>query len=56
MTREGYAHYEADMFFMRDGTYCYDASQVRAAHEWCKTMTRRALTRGQRVVVANKPY
>lgn len=50
---EGYVHFEADMFFMKDGVYCYDASLVRDAHNWCKAQTRAALARGQRVVVAN---
>lgn len=28
----GYQHFEADMFFVRDGTYCYDRSRIREAH------------------------
>lgn len=50
---QGYVHFEADMFFMKDGAYCYDASLVREAHNWCKARTRAALARGERVVVAN---
>jgi cytidylate kinase len=49
----GYAHFEADMFFMVDGTYRYDASRIREAHAWCQQMTRKMLERGQRVVVSN---
>lgn len=53
MVEQGYQHFEADMYFMQDGVYRYDASRVREAHNWCKTMTRSALVRGDHVVVAN---
>lgn len=49
----GYAHFEADMYFMVDGEYRYDASLIRDAHAWCQRKTRRALAIGQRVVVSN---
>lgn len=32
----GPTHYEADMYFMQDGKYKFDASKLRFAHEWCK--------------------
>lgn len=53
LAEKGYTHFEADMFFMKNGVYCYDASQIRDAHNWCKARTRSALGRGERVVVAN---
>lgn len=49
----GYAHFEADQFFEVNGVYQYDATRVRVAHDWCKTMTRQALSAGKRVVVSN---
>jgi len=49
----GYEHYEADMFFIRSGVYCYDKNHVRAAHDWCKHQTREALAMGHHVVVSN---
>lgn len=49
----GYEHYEADMFFVRDGRYSYDASRIREAHAWCQAATRRALATGKHVVVSN---
>ena len=51
--RNGYAHFEADMYFVRDGKYQYDSSQIRDAHAWCQRMTRLALARGKSVVVSN---
>src|SRR3546814_510645 len=53
MAGQDYQHFEADMYFMQDGVYRYDASRIRDAHDWCKMMTRSALGRGERVVVAN---
>lgn len=50
---EDFEHYEADMFFERSGEYCYDASKIREAHEWCQLQTLKALANGKRVVVSN---
>jgi predicted kinase len=30
------AHYEADMYFMKDGKYEFDASKLKDAHNWCR--------------------
>lgn len=49
----GYEHFEADMFFIIDGVYRYDASRIRDAHAWCQRKTREALASGRRVVVSN---
>ncbi len=49
----GYDHFEADMFFTVDGTYCYDASRIEQAHAWCQDRTCRAQSAGRRVVVSN---
>jgi predicted kinase len=29
-------HVEADMFFMKNGEYNFDASKLKEAHEWCQ--------------------
>ena len=48
----GYMHYEADMYFMKDGEYKFDQSKIADAHKWCQCATRLALkTAG--VVVSN---
>lgn len=50
----GYRHLEADMFFTDlDGVYIYDASKIKAAHEWCQINVKWALERGEKVVVSN---
>jgi predicted kinase len=49
----GFEHYEADMFFEREGEYRYDANKIKDAHEWCQRETFKALANGQNVVVSN---
>jgi len=49
----GYEHFEADMYFMKNGRYCYDRTRIRDAHAWCQQQTREALRAGKRVVVSN---
>lgn len=48
-----YVHIEADMFFMRDGEYVFDASKLGAAHAWCQTRTEAELRAGKTVIVSN---
>ena len=50
---KGYEHFEADMFFMKEGQYAFDESMLPIAHDWCLTKTREALKAGHSVVVAN---
>lgn len=46
-------HYEADMYFMRDGVYQFDAAKLSSAHKWCQESALIALQQGHHVVVAN---
>lgn len=48
-----YVHIEADMFFMRDGVYMFDASKLGAAHAWCQARTEAELLAGKTVIVSN---
>lgn len=49
-----HAHFEADMYFMKNGKYEFDANRVRYAHEWCFEVTRHhLLSYGETVVVSN---
>jgi len=34
----GGRHFEADMFFVKDGEYKFDVNYLKMAHEWCQTM------------------
>lgn len=51
----GTAHYEADMFFMRDGEYKFDFSQIKEAHKWCQSSVERAMFLGHNstIIVSN---
>ena len=35
--------YSADMFFERNGEYHFDATELRTAHEWCRSHVESAL-------------
>lgn len=31
----GIPHFEADMYFMKDGVYVFDTKKLNSAHNWC---------------------
>ena len=33
----GGKHFEADMYFVMDGEYKFDATKLKDAHEWCRS-------------------
>jgi predicted kinase len=39
----GTAHFEADMYFMQDGEYKFDASKIKDAHSWCQNSVEHAM-------------
>lgn len=49
----GFEHYEADMYHMVRGEYCYDQDRAVSAHAWCQSKTLEALSNGKNVVVSN---
>jgi hypothetical protein len=61
---DGYKHLEADMFFMVEGEYRFDAKRLPEAHAWCLEQAREALNAAEFVCVSNvfatvediKPY
>jgi predicted kinase len=48
-----WVHKEADMYFVREGEYQFDATKLGRAHAWCQEETRAALAMGMDVVVTN---
>lgn len=46
-------HFEADMFFTRNGAYEFDSTKLNQAHRWCQTEVHKALSKGYDVVVSN---
>lgn len=57
-------HLETDMFFMKNGEYCFDKSKLHEAHIWCQEATDYNLCNYRKVIVSNtfttikelKPY
>ena len=46
-------HYEADMAFMDNGEYKFNANKLGFAHRWCLNEVHAALLDGKNVVVSN---
>jgi predicted kinase len=59
-----FKHFEADMYFMKNGVYQFDGTKLGAAHGWCQSSVQKELSSGGKVVVSNtftthreiKPY
>lgn len=51
--KQAAVHFEADMFFIKNGVYCYDPELIVQAHQWCEEQTAAALRQGHAVVVSN---
>ena len=39
----GGTHFEADMFFMKDGEYKFDMFKIKVAHKWCQDSVNTAM-------------
>ena len=39
----GYAHFEADQYFMVDGKYKFDPTKLKEAHAWCRDSVEHAM-------------
>jgi predicted kinase len=48
-----FSHYEADMYFYRNGEYHFDPKKLKQAHDWCKAQTEIDLMFGRTVIVSN---
>ena len=50
----GGEHIEADMFFMKDGEYKFDATMLKNAHNWCHDVVENWMEDSlDRIVVSN---
>lgn len=50
----GGEHIEADMFFMKDGEYKFDATMLKHAHNWCHDVVENWMEDSlDRIVVSN---
>jgi predicted kinase len=46
-------HVEADQYFMDNGTYKFDASKLKDAHEWCRIRCEEFMQMELKIVVSN---
>lgn len=50
----GGVHFEADMFFMKNGEYKFDFSKLKEAHNWCAIQTQKAMVEDEpKIIVSN---
>lgn len=49
----GCIHIESDMYFMKDGVYCFNREELRLAHDWCKSTVYSVLLSQVDCVVSN---
>jgi hypothetical protein len=47
------SHYEADMYFYKNGNYKFNPNKLNLAHHWCKTKAENDLQNGKSVIVSN---
>jgi predicted kinase len=52
----GGKHIEADMFFMKDGEYKFDASKLRIAHEWCQDVVENWMNEYEQLIVVSNTF
>ena len=52
----GYAHFEADMYFMKDGEYKFDPSQIKMAHNWCMIQTEKAMANDTSIIIVSNTF
>lgn len=49
----GHRYVEADQFFERTGSYKFDPSKLKQAHEWCHNQAEEWMKHGSHVTVSN---
>jgi len=52
----GYANFEADMYFMKDGKYKFDPSQIKMAHNWCMIQTEKAMADDTSIIIVSNTF
>jgi len=52
----GYAHFEADMYFTKDGEYKFDPLQIKMAHNWCMIQTEKAMADDTAIVIVSNTF
>lgn len=56
LAEEGWAHFENDMYFMKDGKYVFDQAKAHEAANWCYRQFIQALLPGDKDVVVSNVF
>jgi predicted kinase len=49
-------HFEADMFFMKDGVYKFDPTRIEMAHDWCRTQVMQSMAIDLNLIVVSNTF
>ena len=52
----GYAHYEADMYFIKDGKYKFNPAEIKTAHNWCMIQTEKAMANDTSIIIVSNTF
>lgn len=52
----GGVHFEADMYFMKDGEYKFNPSEIKMAHNWCMNQTQKAMVDDEPIIVVSNTF
>ena len=55
LATSGY-HFEADMFFMKDGVYKFDPVRIENAHDWCRTQVQQSMAIDLNLIVVSNTF
>jgi hypothetical protein len=49
-------YYEADQYFMVNGSYCYEPSRIGVAHAWCQAKVFEAMRKQEPCIVVSNTF
>jgi len=52
----GGKHFEADMYFIKDGEYKFEADKLKMAHNWCAIQTQIAMVDDEPIVIVSNTF
>jgi predicted kinase len=55
LATSGY-HFEADMFFMKDGVYKFEPELIENAHDWCRNQVQQSMAINLNLIVVSNTF
>ena len=49
-------HFEADMFFMKDGVYKFEPELIETAHDWCRNQVQQSMAINLNLIVVSNTF